>query len=256
MGLKYWRFGAVALSALLLLFTGAAGAVLAADPQSNDVVFDGVATVHWADSDHGPMEGAVVRISFYHDGDEMPGIVPLGPLMDADGVAVITGVPRPAEGATPLFLDVRGDLQTSTIDEAGCTRIESWLAQSKGVAADLTVDVFLETEAQSLQLNCPAQTPTPTPGAVDPTPTPTPTATPGAVDPTPTASPSSSGDVLGATGLPQVTPPATDATGGHPAPSESPFVPALLALVALAVILTSAATLPVARVRPGPRRRN
>jgi hypothetical protein len=224
-GLKYWGRGAVALLATLTLITGGAGTVLAADPQ-DDVVFDGVVTVHWADGDHGPMAGAVVRVFFYHDGDPIPGIVPLGDPMDAAGVAVVTGVPRPAQGSTPLFLDIRGDLRTSTIDEEGCTRFESWLAQAKGVPAGVAVDVVLETESQSLQLNCPNSTPRPVPGVV--------------------GFPPSSGNVAGVTSRPQITPPATDVTG-RGAPAESPVLPALLTLFALAAMVVPAASLALGR---------
>ena len=228
MGLKYWRRGALALAAMVTLSTGGAGAVLAADPQADDVVFDGVVTVHWTDSDHGPMAGAVIRVLFYHDGDPIPGIVPLGDPMDASGVAVITGVPRPAEGSTPLFLDVRGDLRTSTIDDAGCTRFESWLAQAKHVTAGLTVDVVLETESKSVQVvNCPDPTPRPTPGVVGFPPA----------------------GVAGVTGRPQITPPATDVTG-RATPGESPVVPGLLALLALAAIVVLAASVSFARRDP------
>lgn len=235
MGLKYWRFGAVALSALLILFTGGADLALGADPQADDVVFDAVVSVHWVDSDHGPMEGATVRIFFYHDGDPIPGIVPLGDPIDADGNAVITDAPRPAEGSTPLLLDVFGDLTTSTIDEQGCTRIESWSAQQKGVTADLAVDVVLLTSAQSVSVNCPDATPTPSATATDP----------GA--PTPTTPPTPASSVLGATGQPPITPPATDATGGTAAPTESPFVAVFLALVALAVVFLPASSRTYAR---------
>jgi hypothetical protein len=223
-GIRYWRHGAVALAAVLTLITVGAGAVLAADPQADEVVFDGVVTVHWADIDHGPMAGAVVRVFYYNDGNSIPGIVPLGDPMDADGLAVITGVPLAAPGSTPLLLDIRGDLRTSTIDEEGCTRIEGWLAQAKSVPAGLAVDVVLETEAQSRQLNCPDPATRPSPGVVG-------------------FPPSSSGNILGATGRPQITPPATDVTGGGAPPVESPPLPAILALVVLATMVVPAASL-------------
>jgi hypothetical protein len=201
------------------MITGGAGTVLAAD------VFDGAVTVHWSDSDHGPMAGAVIRIFYYHDGDPIPGIVPLGDPMDASGTVVITGVPRPAEGSTPLFLDIRGDLRTSTIDDAGCTRIESWLAQAKHVSAGLAVDVVLETESKSLQVvNCPDTTPRPTPGVVGFPPA----------------------GVAGVTGRPQITPPATDGTGGA-TPPESPLIPAILALLDLATIVVLTAAIALTR---------
>jgi hypothetical protein len=234
-GLKYWRLGALALSALLFLFTGALGA-LAAEPQAGDVVFDGVVTVHWADADHGPMAGAVVRIFYHHEGDPIPGIVPLGAPMGADGVTVITGVARPAEGAEPLALDIFGDLDTSTIDEAGCTSFESWSAQLTGVPAGPTIDVTIETSAQGSFVNCPNPTIRPAPVVVG-------------------VPPASTGGVQGATGRPQITPPATDGVRGSVAPaSGTPLLPALLALLALAVVLAPAGARSIAHHRTASRR--
>ncbi len=236
MGLKYWRFGAVALLAMLSLFTGGAGAVLAAAPQADTVVFDGVVTVHWADADDGPMTGAIVRIFFYHPGDEIPGIVPLGAPLDAQGRAVITGVPRAAEGAEPLLLDVFGDLETSTIDEAGCTRFEGWSAQQSAVAADVSVDVDLETSTKSLHVNCPTATTRPAPIVIGVRPAP-------------------AGTVLGATGRPQITPPDTDAAiRPTDAVGEAPFVPILLGLLALTAAVAPVSALAFARTRPAARR--
>ena len=236
MGLKYWRFGAVALLAMLALFTGGAGAVLAADPQADPVVFDGVVTVHWADADDGPMSGAVVRIFFYHAGDEIQGIVPLGAPLDAKGEAVITGVPRAADGAEPLLLDVFGDLETSTIDEAGCTRFEGWSAQQRAVSAGVSVDIVLETSTKSLHINCPNPTRRPAPIVVG----------------VPAAP---AGSVLGATSRPQVTPPDTDAaTDPTEVVGVAPFVPVLLALLGLTAALAPVSSLAFARIRPATRR--
>ena len=201
------------------------------------VLFDGVVTVHWADADDGPMAGAVVRIFYYHAGDDIHGIVPLGAPMNANGVAVISRAPRAAEGAAPLLLDVFGELETSTTDEAGCTRFEGWSAQQTAVSAGLAIDVVLTTGAKSLFVNCPNPTlhPAPVVGGA----------------PLPPA-----GNVLGATGRPQVTPPDTDAAPSlTDAEATSPFVPLLLALVALAAIVAPAGSLAFARTTRGPRRR-
>jgi hypothetical protein len=253
-GLKY-RGWAVALTAGLIMSIAGAGAALAADP-SSDIVADGVVTVTWVDADDGPMEGASIEISFYHEGDENPGSLPAA-TADSDGAVVITGVPRPAEGALPLLLDIRGQLATTTIDDAGCTTSEGWQAHSTGVAAALAVDVALSSDIKSISVTCPE--PTPTPDDVDPTPTPDPTSTPDVVQPTPTPSPIATpeGAVLGATGRPQVTPPATDAVGGSAGPAGSPFMPVLLSLVGLALLIVPATSLTLARAqsRPRPRRR-
>ena len=231
MGLRYWRFGAVGLLATTTLLISGAGSAFAADPQADTVVFDGVVTVHWADADDGPMVGAVIRIFFYHAGDEIQGIVPLGSPLDAQGTAVITGAPRAAEGTPPLFLDVFGDLHTSTIDEAGCTRLEGWSAEKQTVSAGDSVDVVLETGAKSLQVNCPDATPRPAPNVVG-------------------VRPSGSGSVLGATGRPQVTPPDTDAAAGPTEPvGQTPSVAPLLALLALAATLLPVGSLAFSRAR-------
>jgi hypothetical protein len=244
-GLKY-RGWAVVLTAGLIMSIAGAGAALAADP-TTDVFADGVVTVTWIDPDDGPMSGASIEISYYHEGDENRESLPAA-TTDSDGAVLISGVPRPAEGAAPLLLDVRGELATSTVDDAGCTMLEGWQAESTGVSAAVAVDVVLSSSTKSISVTCPE--PTPTPDAVDPTPTPDPIATPG-------------GAVLGATGQPQVTLPATDAVDGSAGPTGSPFMPVLLALVGLAVLIVPAASLAFARAqarprpqsRPRPRRR-
>ena len=231
MGLKYLKFGAVGLTAGLILAMAGAGAVVAADPTAADVVMDGVVTIHHVDADDGPMAGATVRVSWYREGDEIHAILPAVTL-DAAGTAVVTGVPRPNEGAAPVLLDVRSDRATATVDAAGCTQYESWLAESRAVPSGPAVDVVLSTSLKSIEVNCPEPTPTPD-----------------AVDPAPTAAATRGGAVLGATGRPQITPPATDAVDGRgAAPAASPFVPILLALVALASLLVPVASLGRARV--------
>ena len=95
---------------------------------------DGVVTVTWVDPDDGPMAGASIELSFYHEGDESPASLPAA-IMGSDGAVVISGVPRPAEGAAPLLLDIRGDRSTATVDDAGCTTLEGWRAEATGVAA-------------------------------------------------------------------------------------------------------------------------
>ena len=236
MRLKYQGW-AVALTAGLTMSIAMAGAALAADPTA-DVVADGVVTVTWIDPDDGPIAGASIEISYYHEGDENRESLPAA-TTDSDGAVVIPAVPRPAEGALPLLLDIRGELATATVDDAGCTTLEGWQAESTGVAAALAVDVVLSSSTKSISVTCPE--PTPTPDVVDPTPPPDPTETPGAA-------------VLGATGRPQVTPPATDAVDGSAGPAGSPFMPVLLALVGLAVLIVPATSLALARAQVRPRR--
>jgi hypothetical protein len=255
--LKYLRFWAVAIAVGLMSMAGP-GAVLAAD----DVVFDGTVTVHWVDATDGPMAGASITVSWYHDpADATYGIVPGRFTTDAAGDAVVTGVPRAAGGAEPLLLDVRGDLTTATVDDAGCVTYADWLAETKGVASELVVDVILVADTKSINVNCPEPTPTPdsvdptpTPNVVDPTPTPAPTATSAVVDPTPAPTDPPSGGVLGTTGTPAITPPNTDAVAGPSVPAGSPFAPILLAILAFAVLLVPATSLAFARAQRRPRR--
>jgi hypothetical protein len=235
-GLKY-RGWAVALTAGLIMSMAGVGAALAADP-TTDVVADGVVTVTWIDPDDGPIAGASIEISFYHEGDENRESL-LAATTDSHGVVVIPAVPRPAEGAAPLLLDIRGEFATETVDAAGCTTLEGWQAESTGVAAAVAVDVVLSSSTKSISVTCPE--PTPTHDVVVPPPTPDPTETPG-------------GAVLGATGVPQ-TLPATDAVADPAGPVGAPFVPVLLGLVGLAVFIVPATSLAFARAQPRPRPR-
>jgi hypothetical protein len=237
-GLKY-RGWAVALTAGLITSMAGVGAALAADP-TTDVVADGVVTVTWIDPDDGPIVGASIEISFYHEGDGNRESLPAA-TTDANGAVVIPAVPRPAEGAAPLLLDIRGEFATETVDDAGCTTLEGWQAELTGVAAALAVDVMLSSSTKSISVTCPE--PTPPPDVVVPPPPPDPTETPG-------------GAVLGATGVPQVTLPATDTVDDPAGPAGSPFMPVLLALVGLAALILPATSLAFARAQARPRPRS
>jgi len=246
--LKYLRFAAVAMAVGLMSMAGPGG-VLAAD----DVVYDATVTVHWVDPTDGPMAGASITVTWYEDPSQSPhGIVPGRFTTDLAGNAVVTGVPRAAEGAAPLLLDVRGDLETATTDDAGCVTYESWLAETRGVAANLAVDVVLVSDLKGIEVNCPE--PTPTPDVVDPTPTPDPTSPPAVIDPTPAPTDPPTGAVLGTTGTPAITPPNTDAVAGPSAPAGSSFAPVLLAILAFAMLILPATSLAFARAQARPRR--
>jgi hypothetical protein len=247
-GLKYGRIVAAAYLASLFLSTAGAGTALAADPPSADIIMDGLLTVHWNDPVDGPMDDATIRIAYYHEGDATPAVLP-DARTDAAGDAVISGVPRAADGAAPLLLDIRGDRSTATTGEDGCTTTEDWLAESKGVPSAPVVEVSLVADTKGLSVSCPEPTATPTP-AVDPTPTPAPTATPTpAVDPTPAPTARPTGGVLGTTGTPAVTPPSTDTVGAASRPSGSPFASTLLGIVAFALLFVPAASLAFARAQ-------
>jgi hypothetical protein len=90
----------------------------------------------------------------------------------------------------------------------------------------------------------PTPTPTPTP---EPTPTPTPVPTPTATPvPTPTATPVPTGEVAGATGVPRITPPPTDAGPVNSAPAPDTW---RIALVLVASSLAGALILMPSRRR-------
>jgi hypothetical protein len=248
-GLKYRGSLAVAFVLGVCLSIALAGAALAADPPLPNDVADGVVTVSWVDAEDGPLAGASIRITWYHEGDPIPGFMP-AVTTDAAGVAVISGVPRAGDGGAPVLLDVRGDLATSTVDEAGCSIFKTWLAVTPGVVSAAETSVALETELESININCPEPTPTPTPTL---TPTPTPTAEPTATV-EPTATPAPSGGVLGTVGTPGVTPPDTGTVGPVARGTSSGVVPALIGLILFAALVVPAAVVPFARAEVRRRR--
>ena len=142
------------------------------------------------------------------------------------------GCPARSKGPLPCCSTFAADRATATVDAAGCTQHETWLAESKAVPSGQAVDLVLETTVKSIDVSCPEPTPAPD-----------------AVDPAPTAKPTSGGAVRGVTGRPQITPPATDAVDGRSAPAGSPFVPIVLGLVALAALLVPAGSLGLARAQ-------
>ncbi len=156
MGLKYRRFGAVALTAGLILSMAGTGAALAGESPPDEMVFDGVLTVHWIDRIDGVMDGAVVRVFYYHDGDPMPGIVPGFAITDSRGSATITGVPRAIAGAEPVLLDIDARLATSTVDEQGCSTFQNWRANRLRVKSGAHIQRLLQTTFRGEPVvNCP-----------------------------------------------------------------------------------------------------
>jgi hypothetical protein len=237
-GLGYWRRGAVGLTVGIILAIGGAGAALAADP-ATDVVADGVVTVHWVDAEDGPIAGASIQITYSHKADDTAVILRPG-VTDAAGDAVFSGVPRAADGSAPIFLSVRGDHSTTTTDEAGCTAVATWLAETDDITSEAAVEVSLVTSSKGLDMTCPE----PDPGG-DPAP---------GGDPQPGGDPAPGGGVLGATGKPQITLPPTDvavAPGSRTA-SGTPILPTLLLVLgagAIVLPITVRATVPVRRHR-------
>lgn len=221
MGNKYRRPVAVVAVTFVVGLLLAPAAALAADPPADppaDVVLDAVIVVHHVDAFDGPIAGATITVTSYR--------VPDAPIQvasattDHQGAATLAGIARPADGAGPVLLDVRSDLVSTTVDEAGCIEIASWYAGESAIPALATVEILLDSTAKSVEISCPE--PTEPPADTEPSPEPEPTAEP------------SAGGVLAATGRPQITPPSTDTGDGATASaSGSPAVPGMLAVLGL-----------------------
>jgi hypothetical protein len=220
----------------MILAIAGGGAALAADPPT-DVVADGVVTVHWVDAEDGPMLDAFIQITWAHEGADTLEILP-ALTIDAAGDAVFSGVPRAADGSVPVLLNVRGIRSTTTTDNAGCSAVSNWLAETDGVTSEPTVELSLVTSSKSLDMTCPEPGPSgdPAPG-----------------DPGPSGDPTPGGGVLGATGRPQITLPPTDvAIAPDDATPETPILPTLLLVLgagAIVLPITVRATVPVRRRR-------
>jgi hypothetical protein len=218
-GTKVRRHVAVASIGLVGALVLGPGAALAVVPPA-DVVLDSTVTVRHVDAFDGPIAGATITVTSYRD--------PAAPIQtvtattDAAGLASLTGVARPADGAAPVLLDIRSDLATTSVDDAGCTATESWYAGMTTVPAAPAVEVLLDSTAKSLEVSCPE--PTDPPAETEPS-----------DDPGPAPS---DGGVLAATGRPQITPPATDSAPVADRPAGAGAAGGLLAaLLAGAVAL-------------------
>jgi hypothetical protein len=230
-GHKYGRPGAVAAIglpvAVLLALLVAPAAVLAADPPA-DVVLDATVTVHHVDASDGAIAGATITVVSYRD-PELP-IQVLTATTDPEGVASLSGIARPADGAAPVLLDVRSDLLASTVDEAGCTETESWFAMKVMIPAAPAVEVVLDSTAKSLEVSCPE--PTDPPAGTGPSAEPP------------------QGGVLAATGRPRITPPSTDTVPMSARPATHGTSSGVLAaLLTAAGLLVVPAALAHARLR-------
>ena len=216
LGNRYGRIGtAIAVGGLLVSMLGA-GPAAAADPPT-DVVLDAVATVHQADPDEGPIAGATITITVYRDQSSPIQIVTA--TTNASGDATLSGIARPADGASPVLLDIRSDRTRSFVDANGCTETSSLSSEKAGLAAAPTMDIVLDPAAKSISIDCPEPT----------------------------------GAVQAATGRPQITPPSTDvAPGAARAEGRAPLLPIILVLLCAA-----AGTVPLRGLAaaPGHRRR-
>src|SRR5437667_4222163 len=219
LGHRYGRIGAaIAVGGLLASMLGAGPATASAPPR--EVVRDTVATAHQADPDEGPIAGATITITVYRD--------PAAPIQtvtattNGSGDATLGGLARPADGASPVLLDVRSDRTRSVVDANGCTETLSWSSEKVGLAAGPTIDIVLDPAAKSISIVCPEPT----------------------------------GAVQAATGRPQITPPSTDAApGAARAEGRAPLLPIILVLLCAAaatVPLRGLAAAPAGR-RRGPR---
>jgi hypothetical protein len=216
LGHRYGRIGAAIAVGGLLVSTLGAGPAAAADPPT-DVVLDAVATVHQADPDEGPIAGATITITIYRD--------PSAPIQtvtattDAGGDATLGGLARPADGSSPVLVDVRSDRTRSVVDAHGCTETSSWSSEKAGLVGGPTMDIVLDPAAKSISIDCPEPT----------------------------------GAVQAATGRPQITPPSTDAEpGAARVEGRAPFLPFLLVLLGAAAVAVPLRGLAAA---PGRRRR-
>ncbi|HSL35028.1 MAG TPA: hypothetical protein VK871_15355 [Candidatus Limnocylindrales bacterium] len=237
MGTNVRRHVAVASIGLVAALVLGPGAALAVVPPA-DVVLDSTVTVRHVDAFDGPIAGATITVTSYRD--PAAPIQTLTATTDAGGRASLTGVARPADGAEPVLLDIRSDLATTSVDDAGCTATESWFAGMTTVPAAPEVEVLLDSTAKSLEVSCPE--PTDLPAETDPS-------------DDPGAGPFDGG-VLAATGRPQITPPATDSVVVADRPAGTPAAGGLLAaLLAGAVALVVPARLARRSVRVSRRSR-
>lgn len=209
---RYRRVGLFAM-VVILAMTGPA-VVAAAEPpvvvDESTVVYEAVLTVHDTDAvTLLPVDGASVHVTA-HQGETVLG--EYDATTDADGVAVLEGLPHETGVGPIVTLDVDATKDSTFVDaETGCQLAESWHAARLAVPVEgLAVDVAFTADEQDAtsSLTCPGTTP--------------------------------SGDVDAATGGPQITPPATDAgaarDGGSSAAGSFLVVGALVALAGLTLV--------------------
>lgn len=210
---RYRRVGLFAV-VVILAMTGPA-VVAAADPppvvvDETGVAYEAVLTVHDIDAvTLLPVDGASIRVTA-HQGETVLG--EYDATTDADGVAILEGLPYEAGAGPIVTLDIDATKDSTFIDaETGCQLAESWHAARLAVPVEgLTVDVAFTADEQDAtsSLTCPGTTP--------------------------------SGDVGAATGRPQITPPATDAgparDGGSNAGGSFLVIGALVALAGVTLV--------------------
>jgi hypothetical protein len=125
---------------------------------------DAVLTVQFTDADTLlPVDAAAVHV-IARQGDQVLG--EFDGTTDADGAAVVSGLPRETGDGDPVTLDVKATKSTSFTDaDTGCTLSNSWFAERVGVAVDaaaVSVDFTPDEQAPGSSLACPPNEPTPT----------------------------------------------------------------------------------------------
>jgi hypothetical protein len=166
------RIGTVAAT-ILLAVAGASGSVVAADPVvSATVAFEATLTVRFTDAGTLlPVEAAQVHVTA-RQADTVVG--EYDGTTDAEGTAVLTGMPIETGDGPAVRLSVVADKSTTSVDAAtGCSLAETWHAER----ADVTVDgpvievAFGEAEQDpSSSISCPDTEPTGAVGGVIGTP--------------------------------------------------------------------------------------
>jgi hypothetical protein len=158
---------------ILLAVAGASGSVFAADPVvSAAVAFEATLTVRFTDAvTLLPVDAAQVRVTA-RQADAIVG--EYDGTTDAEGAAVLTGLPIGTDDGPAVRLTVVADKATTSEDEdSGCSLAESWHAERADVAVDATsVEVvFGEAEQDtSSSISCPETEPTGAVGGVIGTP--------------------------------------------------------------------------------------
>lgn len=214
MGQRYGRARLAAAAGIIAGLLVMPSAAFAADAPA-DILLDGVVTIVHVDAADGPIAGAAITVSTFRD----PGtpIQVLSATTDGDGRALVGGVARAADGAAPVHLDVRSDLASTIVNDAGCSETVSWSATASTTAA-ASVEVVLDSTAKSVVIDCPEPEPV------------EPSVVPEAPD----------GGVLAATSRPQITPPATDTLATGNGTGAASGAPAMLIALAIVGLLTLA----------------
>jgi hypothetical protein len=197
---------------MLLAVAAIPGLALAAGPLAGDsIAFEATLTVRFTDAvTLLPVDAAAVHVTA-RQADAVVG--EYDGTTDADGVAVLTGLPIETGDGPAVRLGVVADKSTTTEDPgSGCSLAETWHAEREDIAVEAAaVEIaFGDTEQDSASsINCPDTQPT--------------------------------GEVGGVIGVPGITLPATDAavqtTTSTSDPGAALVVGFIFALAGLSLVL-------------------